>query len=200
MASGIIMVTGGARSGKSRFAQDLARELGGRTVYIATAGAEDDEMAQRIAKHQAGRPETWETIEVPLALTDAIRSCRGKADTVIVDCLALFVNNLIGEKMGPLGENDNPYMDPAMEDYIAAEITNIVRAAAEVSGVVIFVTNEVGQGLAPPYHLGRFFRDALGRANQTVAAAADKVFVLHCGVAVELKSLSVSPGQAAGSI
>lgn len=192
----LIFVVGGARSGKSRFAQQLAAGLGGEVVYIATAEARDDEMKERIAAHRRARPESWRTVEAPLELAEALHSCRGKAEVILVDCLTVFISNLLMKTTGFLGERDNPEIDRALTGQVEAEISEVIKAATESAAHVIVVSNEVGQGLVPPYKLGRFYRDMVGWANQRLAAAADKVYLVHCGLALELKAAAVTAEQA----
>lgn len=196
MPNKIILILGGARSGKSNFAEELALELGGPVIYIATAEARDPEMAQRIARHQASRPAAWKTIEAPLELAKAIRSSNG-ANVILVDCITLYLTNLLMQELGPMGESENPAIASGLEIKIQTQIAELIQAAQESPALVILVANEVGLGLVPPYTLGRFFRDLAGRANREIAAAADKVFLLTAGTAVELKALSLTSRQAA---
>ena len=200
MLNGIILITGGARSGKSAFAESLAQELGGRVTYIATAEARDPEMAQRILRHQASRPAAWKTIEAPLNLGAAIQSAAIEADVIIVDCITLYLNNLLMQETGVLGDSDNPAIDLQVEDKIQTELASVIHTAQTAPAFIIFVTNEVGLGLVPAYHLGRFYRDLAGRANREFAAVADTVFLLNMGIAIELKSLGISAKQGAAEI
>lgn len=188
--SRLVLVTGGARSGKSSFAQEMAMAHGDRVAYVATAEARDREMTRRIAAHQIRRPASWLTIEAPLALVEAISSCRGRAEAVIVDCLTVFLSNIL------CAEDWETRDAGELWPKAAAEIEEAIRAARGLPGLVVFVTNEVGDGIVPPSRLGRVFRDLAGWVNQMVAAAADRVYLVHCGLAVELKAGSVSPAQA----
>jgi adenosylcobinamide kinase/adenosylcobinamide-phosphate guanylyltransferase len=197
--NGIILVLGGARSGKSSFAEALARELGGPVTYIATAEARDPEMADRIARHQAARPAHWKTIEAPLNLAEAIRASSG-ASVILVDCVTLYLSNLLMQELGMIGESENPKVPPGLEEKIMQEVQTIIQAATESAALVIFVSNEVGLGLVPPYNLGRFYRDLAGRVNRELAAVAGKVYLLNTGIAIELKALALSPKQAAAGI
>jgi adenosylcobinamide kinase/adenosylcobinamide-phosphate guanylyltransferase len=195
----IILVIGGARSGKSKFAAELAGELGERVTYIATAEASDPEMTERIDKHRAARPVSWNTIEAPFNLVEVLSKSLS-SDVVIIDCLTVFLNNLLLKELGPVGETENPTIHPRLEDIIETEIKALVQTARTIPGFVIIVSNEVGMGLAPPYHLGRFFRDIAGRANRLVAEAADKVYWVNCGMAIELKALAKSAEQIADEL
>jgi adenosylcobinamide kinase / adenosylcobinamide-phosphate guanylyltransferase len=171
------LITGGARSGKSRLAQTLASGLGDSNVsFIATAQALDDEMHERIAKHRAERPASWQTIEMPRNVHLALQ--RAAHPVILLDCLTLLVTNAF------LAHDDN-YR--AALDAVAKEVDLLLAAAARKQGTLIVVTNEVGMGIVPEYPLGRWFRDALGTANQRVARCAQTVTLLVSGVAVRIK-------------
>jgi len=161
----LVLVGGGARSGKSRWALDRARGCGDRLVYVATAEALDDEMSARIARHREDRGDEFETIEEPLDLARAIRSA--ECDAIVVDCLTLWLSNLMRES------------DDKTEETIAA--------AKEKHALVIFVTNEVGGGIVPDNALAREFRDRAGVMNQRFAEAADEVYWMVFGQALRVK-------------
>jgi adenosylcobinamide kinase/adenosylcobinamide-phosphate guanylyltransferase len=171
----LILVLGGARSGKSNFAQELARSIGSQVVYVATAQAKDEEMRQRIIKHQASRPGSWHTVEETHRLEKIIREHGEKAEAVIVDCLTLWISNLL--------------LDGSTEEFILRQAGNLVQAAKLISAGTILVANEVGLGLVPDNALGRIYRDVAGRVNQLVASQADEVYFVVAGLAFELKSL-----------
>jgi adenosylcobinamide kinase/adenosylcobinamide-phosphate guanylyltransferase len=175
----IILFTGGARSGKSRRAEQYAARLGRPVVYLATAEAGDDEMQVRIAAHQAQRPAIWRTVEAPLAAAAPLWELEPGA-VVLLDCLALLVTNLL------LAHEDAP--EPPVEREVAA----LIAAARARDLTLIIVSNEVGMGIVPAYPLGRVYRDLLGRANQQVAAAADEVYLVVCGIPVELRELEAA--------
>jgi len=184
MTKELTLILGGARSGKSALAQRLATASGGRVLFIATAEAGDDEMRQRIAHHRASRPADWTTLEEPRDLPVRLRRTGADYDITIVDCLGLWVSNLLGDG------------DPSAADAEAAilEATSRLLAAYEAaSASLILVSQEVGLGLAPPYPLGRAFRDILGRVNQRLADRADRVYLTVSGLALELKSLGAAP-------
>ncbi|MFO7853836.1 MAG: bifunctional adenosylcobinamide kinase/adenosylcobinamide-phosphate guanylyltransferase [Paracoccaceae bacterium] len=163
------LVLGGARSGKSSLALRMAEAIGPRRRFVATAEAFDAEMADRIARHKRERGAGWETLEAPLDLTGAIGS-DGAADVVLVDCLTLWLSNLMFAGRDP------------------AEETAIVMAAVHASRApVILVSNEVGLGLVPETPLGRAFRDAQGRLNQTVATHCRSVVFVAAGLQLSLK-------------
>ncbi len=175
----VILVTGGSRSGKSAYALKLAEGLQGARAFIATAPITDSEMRERVRRHrQARRRRRWHTIEEPLDLAGAIRGAR-RFDVVLADCLTLWVNNLLyqAEQSGrEIGEDD-----------IAEASRELLGACASHKGTVVFVTNEVGMGIVPDNALARRFRDMVGRCNQAVAAGADTVTLVACGLPLHLK-------------
>ena len=176
--SGITLILGGARSGKSSFAEDIARETGHAVLFIATATAGDNEMAERIRQHQASRPAGWQTLEIPYNLGNHLAS--PVAPVVIVDCITLLVSNILMS----LPENTP---DEVVLDKICTEIDELIAAQARLGGQWLIVSNEVGLGLVPPYSLGRVYRDALGRANQALARAAGRVILMVAGIPVVVK-------------
>ncbi len=179
MSRQLTFILGGARSGKSAYAQRLAAQLGGQVLYVATAEARDDEMAARIAAHRAERPAAWGTLEAPSRVGAALRQAPA-ADVVVVDCLTLLANNVIV----PLPE---PVPAELAETVLLGEVDSLLDAYQASEAVWIVVSNELGLGLVPPYPLGRVYRDALGRANQRVAAAADNVLFMVAGLPLPLK-------------
>ena len=182
MATELILITGGARSGKSAFAERLAMR-GKRVLFAATAEALDDDMARRIAAHRSSRPAEWDTLEEPRSLPEAIRrKAAGAAvpyDTIIVDCLAIWVSNLL------LLHEGNADAEARILD--AAKKLLDVHESSDATWIV--VTNEVGLGVVPPSSLGRTYRDTLGRVNSLVASRADKVYLMAAGLALDLKAL-----------
>jgi adenosylcobinamide kinase / adenosylcobinamide-phosphate guanylyltransferase len=181
----LILITGGVRSGKSRFAEQLAREIGGdRVSYVATAEAGDDEMRDRIAAHRADRPGSWATFENPRDVDRAIVEASSGLEpprAILVDCLTMLVSNL-------LLDSDEATAAARVDRQVAAIRTACLRSAA----TVIVVTNEVGWGVVPPTSLGRRYRDLLGTANQALASGASRVYVLIAGIAVDCKALAAS--------
>ena len=165
-----LLVLGGARSGKSRYAQVRAEALGGRCVFVATAQALDDEMTDRIACHQAGRDSRWVTVEAPLDLVAAIRQHAQPNTALLVDCLTLWASNLL------FANSD-----------IDVEIDRLCRAIADAPGIIVAVSNEVGLGIVPNNPLARRFRDVAGTINQSVAAASDEVVMMFSGLPMSLK-------------
>ena len=166
----VTLVLGGARSGKSGYAEMLVAGASASAVYVATAEAGDAEMAGRIAAHRAGRSESWRTIEVPLDLASAIAEHASPGQPILVDCLTLWLSNLMGA--GRIVEHESEMLCAALRD---------------ASGPVVLVANEVGLGLVPDSELGRAFRDAAGHLNQAVAAIADRVVFVAAGLPLVLK-------------
>ena len=181
----IILVTGGARSGKSTFAERLAIKLAPeRRVYIATAQIFDDEMAHRIDIHKSRRDKTWVTIEAPFESETAIRKANKISDVILFDCLTIYVSNF-------LCQFDNLDNFDDLHSKFKLIISNLISAAKDVNGTIIFVTNEVGSGIVPENKLARVFRDFAGLANQAIAAEADDVYLLVSGIPVNIKNLTV---------
>ena len=176
MSPRTVLVLGGVRAGKSAFAVARARALGTRVVFVATAEAGDEEMAARIARHRAERPPAWRTAEVPVALPSALIALDSEADVVIVDCLNLWVSNLL-QKRPELSDGD-----------LQAEAAALEGAATHPRFSLILVSNEVGWGVHPETELGRRFRDALGLVNQAAARAADEVVLMVAGCPLTVKS------------
>ncbi|MCL1981442.1 MAG: bifunctional adenosylcobinamide kinase/adenosylcobinamide-phosphate guanylyltransferase [Proteobacteria bacterium] len=182
----IILVTGGARSGKSSFAEQLAAGLGQNIVYIATARVLDDEMAERIARHRRQRPAAWQTHETPDFPSRVIAEQGQRCDALLLDCLTVLTTNLI------LAQSVD-WRTPAMEKLnevealVMAEIEAIVAAASTSRADLVAVTNEVGCGIVPGSSMARFFRDCAGRVNQRMAAAAAEVFLVVSSIPVRIK-------------
>jgi len=164
------LIFGGARSGKSRRALELARETGAKPVFIATAEALDTEMADRIARHKDERGAEWSTIEAPLDLLSAIEAASQTGDICVVDCLTLWLSNLMHD-----------------ERNVAAEMAQLASFVASSPIAIILVSNEVGMGLVPETPLGRNFRDAQGWLNQTLARVCDRVEFVAAGLPIRLK-------------
>lgn len=179
----LTLILGGARSGKSRYAQSLCGHSE-RVVYIATARADevaaDHEMRERVARHRADRPANWTTVEEPLDLPRAVREAPVEA-VLLIDCVTLWVSNLMWEYRGQTAA--------AQEGLILARVDDLILASrrSEGAGEIIIVSNEVGGGLAPETPVGRAFRDLQGFANQRLARAADKVIFIVAGLPLPLK-------------
>lgn len=165
------LVLGGARSGKSRHAQELAEARApGRLVFVATAQAFDAEMADRIARHRADRDGRWETVEAPLDLAQALDALDGPDTAVLVDCLTLWASNLL-----------------LAEEPWEQRLDALLAAIARFSGRIVLVSNEVGLGIVPDNALARRFRDMAGTINQQVAAHVDRVRFMAAGLSIDLK-------------
>ncbi len=181
----LVLVLGGARSGKSHFALKMAEGLGERVLFVATAAPGDEEMRRRIAIHQKDRPTRWRTVEVLTGAGEAILREAGDAQVVVVDCLTLLLSNLWG------GEE---VAGDVLEGRVLAEVEGLVGAARSLATPLIVVSNEVGLGLVPPYPVGRVYRDLLGLANQRLAESADEVYLLVAGLPQRLKPQQQAKG------
>lgn len=168
------LILGGTRSGKSAFAQQRAIADGLEVCYLATAQAGDAEMRDRIARHRAERPVAWDLIEEPLALAAALRAHAAPHRCLLVDCLTLWLNNLlvVGDEM------------------LAAEIQDLLKTLPTLSGQIVLVSNEVGQGIVPAHPLARRFRDEAGQLHQAVASHCDRVTFVIAGLPLTLKDRS----------
>lgn len=179
----LILILGGARSGKSTFAEELAEELGGQQVlYVATADAGDAEMQRRIEMHRERRPAAWWTLEARAGVGRVILEHAGDVEVVLVDCLTVLVSNIIVDVDG--------MVTPDAEERMATEVDGLIACADQLPAHLIVVSNEVGMGLVPAYPLGRAYRDLLGRANQVLAQRADEVYFLVAGLPQKLKGRS----------
>ena len=171
---GVTLVLGGARSGKSRYAEQLAASHQ-RVLYLATATAGDDEMHAKIARHQADRPQGWQTVEEPLNLATVIATRGPQVDVILIDCLTLYATNLL------LAHEQTPAaIEPLTAGFLAA--------LAHPPCNLLLVSNEVGSGIVPAYPLGRQYRDLLGELNQRVAAVATDVVLMVAGLPLMLKA------------
>lgn len=182
----MMLITGGARSGKSRFAEQIAEKRGGDVLYIATSAVTDAEMAERIRFHQQQRPAHWHTFESHRDLGDVVRLKQTEFPTIVIECITTLITNLLFDMAG---EAEPEAMDfIAIEQHILAQITELADAAQHCEAEVIIVTNEVGMGIVPDNLLSRRFRDIAGRVNQQLAAAADDVYLVVSGIPVPVKT------------
>ncbi len=179
-----ILIIGGARSGKSHFAQELALKAGGIVLFVATAEAGDEEMKQRIKAHRKARPSTWETIEATTHIGSQISQHIGKAQTVIIDCITLLINNIFLQHSQ---HNDEEINAVLIEKEVMAEIGELVNCIDQSDASFIIVTNEVGLGLVPTNKVGRLYRDLLGKANQVLAQHANEVYLMVAGIPITIK-------------
>lgn len=185
--SKVTLITGGARSGKSTFAEELIGAKGEKILYVATAKAIDDEMIDRIKRHQSRRPAHWDTLEQYRGLAAVLPALSQKYDGILLDCVTIMATNLIF---------DDPVMVKAdvafaemqrTEKALMEEINKVIACFSKLSCDLVLVTNEVGLGLVPEYPLSRFYRDALGRVNQALGKAAAEVYFVTCGVPLKIK-------------
>jgi len=170
----IVFVTGGARSGKSNFAQDMAEKIEGKRLFLATAQAFDEEMRLRIEKHREQRGDRWDTLEEPVHLGKALKPVRDSYNIIIVDCLTVWMSNLL-MKYSDQGEK------------LLEIIDDFFLSIKEIDGTLIVVSNEVGMGIVPDNKLARDYRDQLGFLNQRMARRADEVYALLSGIPVRIK-------------
>ena len=169
-----ILVTGGCRSGKSRYALTLARNISGEKLYVATAEALDSEMKERIAKHQQERGEEWETHEEPMALSQVFKQLENRSGVLVLDCLTLWISNML-------------IKDHAQESILKA-VVSLMDQSKRMQCQLVFVTNEVGAGIVPENKLARDFRDIVGAANQIIAQQCDDVVHMVSGIPVTIKT------------
>jgi len=174
----ITLITGGVRSGKSRFAEQQTLQYHPPLCYLATAQALDDEMEERIARHRAWRGADWQTVEEPLTLPQTLARLDGNYGAILVDCVTLWLTNLLLMREGT---------DPELEESIIGDVRRLATTLRGMQSPVILVTNEVGMGIVPEHRLGRLFRDLAGQANQILAASCDEVYALICGLPLKLK-------------
>ena len=178
-----ILVTGGARSGKSQFAQEMALRLEQPVLFVATAEVGDDEMQCRISEHRKARPAGWRTLEATAHIGRQIEQSTGNAQTVLIDCITLLVSNIVTGSCLPDGQVDTG----KVEEKLNTEIEELIRCIQQAKTTFIMVTNEVGLGLVPVNPMGRLYRDLLGKANQRLARQADEVYLMVAGLPVRVK-------------
>jgi adenosylcobinamide kinase/adenosylcobinamide-phosphate guanylyltransferase len=177
MAKQIILLLGGARSGKSYYAQQLAGELGRKVLFVATGEALDEEMQDRIAEHKKNRPENWRTLEITTGVGKAVEREIDDANVVIIDCITLLISNLLRE--------EPDYHDA--QKIVLDEINMLINSIDNLNASFIIVSNEVGLGLVPDNKLGRIYRDLLGKTNQQLASYATEVYLMLACLPVQVK-------------
>ncbi|MEM9369387.1 MAG: bifunctional adenosylcobinamide kinase/adenosylcobinamide-phosphate guanylyltransferase, partial [Planctomycetota bacterium] len=188
----LTLILGGVRSGKSRFAQELASELGGNDVlFVATAGAGDDEMSDRIKRHRESRPASWKTLECGRDIGECLMQSAPLPKVILVDCLTLLVSNVMCERS---------QTEADLESMVESEVSSLLRVATEHPTQMLIVSGEVGSGVVPDSAMGRRFRDLLGLANQRVAASSDATFLMVAGLALNAKQLATSVACAAQAV
>jgi adenosylcobinamide kinase/adenosylcobinamide-phosphate guanylyltransferase len=194
----LIFILGGARSGKSDYALELAQGMAGdgSVLFMATAQAGDGEMTERIARHRAERPDHWQTLEAPLSVGAHWRAAaRAEGISIwpqvaILDCVTLLVSNvLFAEGIDPESEEES-----VLHARLMAELDDILAAQRELACALIIVSNEVGLGIVPLGRINRLYRDLIGRANRRLAAAADQAIFLVAGVPLDLTKLRMGEG------
>lgn len=186
----LIFVLGGARSGKSSFAERLAMISGRSVSFIATATPSDDEMRTRITDHRASRPTTWVTIEEQLDLAQAVQQATQVADVLLLDCMTLWLSNWLWHN-GAINfdEDTTASMRTSKEVLTEVERLLLVTDSMAIGKTLIVVSNEVGLGIVPEYAVSRAYRDILGRVNQRLAQHANRVYLMVAGLAVDIKRL-----------
>jgi adenosylcobinamide kinase / adenosylcobinamide-phosphate guanylyltransferase len=192
----LVVVIGGVRSGKSGFAESLARGIGSRVLYVATAAPLDEEMRRRIDEHRQRRPSSWRTVEVLEELTRPLADTMEDVEAVLLDSLSVYVSNLV---VGASHEHQDEAPPDALqlEEKMLADLGGLLDLHRRSRASLIVVSDEVGMGIVPPYPLGRIYRDLLGRANQFLAKRADQVYLVMAGIPVDLKALSRAQMDAA---
>jgi adenosylcobinamide kinase/adenosylcobinamide-phosphate guanylyltransferase len=168
-----MLITGGCRSGKSRYAQEWAERQGSERLYLATARPIDDEMVERIRRHQEGRREGWRTVEEPLEVDSIIMEQGSAVDVILLDCVTIWVSNLL--------------MEDRSDEMVLERVERVGDILSQVPCSVALVTNEVGWGIVPDHPLGRRFRDLAGFVNQSLARAVDRVVLTVAGIPMEVK-------------
>jgi adenosylcobinamide kinase/adenosylcobinamide-phosphate guanylyltransferase len=183
----LIVITGGARSGKSAFAEKLARESDAPVLYIATAIPFDVEMQDRIAHHRKRRPASWDTWEGYRNLTAVFDNSARTYRVILLDCITILVSNWLLEHSKATADQFDAAAMERLERRIWADLQGFLDAAARHGVTVLLVTNEVGYGIVPENQLARIFRDIAGRINQAIAARADEVYLIVCGLPLKIK-------------
>ena len=190
----LILITGGVRSGKSSFAEQLAAEDGRPYIYLATSRVEDEAMRMRVLRHQSRRPDSVQTLEEPLEPHLVLEREGAAGKVILVDCLTLLISNRFLadiDRHGAVREGEDIFADELLLEEAAGRTLEYVRLFTEAAGKsaaeVIVVTNEVGMGVVPEYPVGRVYRDLSGRANQLMAQAADQVWFVVCGLPQRFK-------------
>lgn len=190
-AAHLILILGGARSGKSAFAEQWAASSGKQVVYIATATAGDKEMAERIARHRRSRPDGWQTVEEPLDLAGAVRAAGAKGEVLLLDCMTLWLSNWMAQQSYTALLEEGRSSLLTYDEGALRAVDALLKSLAELGPekVLLVVSNEVGLGIVPPYPLGRVYRDTLGYVNQRLAKTAEQVYLMVAGLPVDIKHL-----------
>lgn len=182
-----ILITGGAKSGKSSYAEKLVKELEGRVLYIATSIPFDEEMQLRVKRHKESRPQEWDTFEGYKGLGRVISEKGRQYKGILLDCITVMMTNLLLEYTGIEGDNSSNEDFIKAENAIEKEISELMEGISKTEAAVIIVTNELGSGIVPENPLARAFRDIAGRMNQYIAERCDEVYITVCGIPLKLK-------------
>lgn len=188
----LTLLLGGARSGKSSYAEKRAKGLGGDNVlYVATSETKDNEMVERVIKHRSERPSAWVTVEAPRNIAQAIRQERSAEKIILLDCMTFLVANYLMDAAAP---EDDPFDEPSSDPFdaqieakVVADVEELIAFVKDADVEMLVVSNEVGLGVVPPYELGRAYRDILGRANQILARHAGEVLLFVAGIPMKVK-------------
>lgn len=184
----IILLLGGARSGKSHYAQEYARKNAAQVLFVATATAGDEDMRLRIERHKQDRPAGWRMLEAATNVGIQIEANAGDAQLVVIDCITMLINNIFCR----FDENQfGTISEAVLEKDVVAEIKQLQNSMEKVNASFLIISNEVGLGLVPENRMGRLYRDFLGRVNQMLAQQSDEVYLIAAGIAVRIKSSNV---------
>lgn len=182
----VILVTGGARSGKSNFAEKLCIDRNNSTAYIATSIPFDDEMKDRVSKHKESRPQNWETYEIYKDIYSIVKDLSKNHDTVIIDCVTLLVNNLMFTYDINIDEADQEQINN-LESYIKDQVDKLISEVKKTNLYFVAVTNELGMAVVPANKLSRIYTDIVGRINQLIASQSDEVYLVVSGIPMKIK-------------
>lgn len=182
-----VVVTGGARSGKSQYAEDRVQRVGDRILYVATSIVTDEEMKKRVEIHQKRRPSSWDTYEGYQNLSTILEGKKGLYDGILIDCMTLLTTNLFLQEVGLEGEALNPKKMQQTQQKILIEIESLINSIKSSEADVFLVTNEIGWGIVPEYALARAFRDLMGTVNKYIAKEADEVILTVSGIPMKIK-------------
>ena len=187
MASKILFVTGGSRSGKSLFAEEQAKSISDKVVYIATSIPFDDEMQDRVKKHRAQRPSSWVTLEQYFDIHKVIGEMRPGADCILLDCVTIMVSNIMFSENRSDWQDIKPEEADRIQDQVLEQVELLMQALKTHDMNAVIVSNELGMGIVPDNRLSRVFRDIAGKVNQKVAAHADEAWMVVSGLPLKLK-------------
>ena len=183
----LTLITGGARSGKSRFGETMLMKKGKDILYIATARTLDREMEERAKKHQVQRPSNWKTLEAYRDFKSHLPAWKGKVEGVFLDCITLMVTQLLLDECEHPWESMSGHRVDGLENQVHEEIRQLLESLRKLAVPVVIITNEVGQGIVPGDKMSRDFRDIAGRVNQKIAAEVDEVYLVVAGIPVKIK-------------